>query len=73
MRPSPAMVKWFGRANALGQISFKGPRGFAQASWDRCMKRAQAMGFVTPNAYGEFELTEAGRAHLPKKENANGT
>jgi len=61
-RATPAMLKWFGRANELGQIAYRGPRGLGRSAWERCMKRAQAAGFVIPNAHGEFELTTLGRA-----------
>lgn len=59
---TPAMRKWIGRANSRDQIVYRGPRGLGHAAWERCMKRAELLGLVTPNAYGEFELTAAGKA-----------
>lgn len=56
---TPAIRKWIGRAKE-GRIFYSGPRGFGRAAWERCMKRAERLGLVTENAWGEFDLTELG-------------
>lgn len=58
---TPAMLKWFARADKTGRIFYSGPRGFGRRAWERCMERAAALGFVTANAWGEYDLTDAGR------------
>jgi hypothetical protein len=64
MKLTPAQDKWLRRTNALGQIKWSGPRGYGRCVWERCMKNLQIKGFVTPNGFGEYEITDAGRATL---------
>jgi hypothetical protein len=59
-----AQDKWFRRGNELGQIVWHGPRGYGRSVYERVMKALQAKGLVTPNAFGEYEYTPAGRVHL---------
>ncbi len=63
-KPTPAMLKWFGRANGLGQIACTYYNGRNRNNWHRCMKRAAEWGYVSPNAYGEYELTPLGHRVL---------
>lgn len=65
---TPAMLKWFGRADKTGRIFYAGPRGFGKRAWVRCMDRAQSLGFVTASAHGDYYLTDDGRATIAKAE-----
>lgn len=60
---TPAQRKWLGRAKD-GRIFYNGPRGYGRSAWERCMERATKDGLVTPNAWGEYEITDAGRAAM---------
>lgn len=55
-----AQDKWLRRTNGLGQIVWHGPRGYGRSVYERVMKALQAKGLVTPNAFGEYEITAAG-------------
>lgn len=59
-----AQDKWLRRANELGQIVWRGPRGYGRSVYERVMKALEAKGLVIPNAFGEYEITSAGRAAL---------
>ena len=68
MKPKPvepvltaAQDKWLRRYNGLGQIKWNGPRGYGRSVYERVMKALEAKALVTPNAFGEYELTDAGR------------
>lgn len=68
MKLTASQRKWMARANDLGQIRFNGPRGLAHGVWERMMKRLVAEGLVTPNPFGEYEITAAGRTAMARHE-----
>jgi hypothetical protein len=57
-----AQDKWLRRANERGQIVWHGPRGYGRSVYERVMMALEAKSLVTPNAFGEYEITPAGRA-----------
>lgn len=65
---TPAARKWMECAKPDGRIVYAGSRGFGRRAWELCMERAASEGLVRPNAYGEFEITDAGRAALKSAE-----
>lgn len=67
---TPGIKKWLLRANHLGQIRYIGTRGLGYSVWERVMKRALQCGYVSANAFGEYEITDAGRAALIAEERA---
>lgn len=40
------------------------PNALAQAGWRRVMKALAAAGLMAENAFGDYEITDAGRAAL---------
>lgn len=65
---TPAQRKWIGRAKPDGRIVYAGPRGYGRSAWERCMESAAKQGLVTPTPWGEYEVTEAGRAAMVAEE-----
>lgn len=67
---TPGIQKWLARTNHLGQIRYIGTRGLGYSVWERVMKRALQCGYVSANAFGEYEITDAGRAALAAADGA---